>query len=43
MDVYVDQILGEGQPHDYFYSNPEVIVRAHQYLGIRALTDIGAI
>lgn len=26
MDVYVNQILGEGQPHDYFYSNPEVIV-----------------
>jgi hypothetical protein len=27
MDVYVDQIIGQGQPHDYFYTNPEVIVR----------------
>ena len=26
MDVYVDQIIGQGQPHDYFYTNPEVIV-----------------
>jgi len=26
MDVYVNQILGQGQPHDYFYTSPEVIV-----------------
>jgi mannan endo-1,4-beta-mannosidase len=42
MDVYVNQILGEGQPHDYFYSNPYVIVR-DQYLTIWFLTDIGVI
>ena len=29
MDVYVNQILGQGQPHDYFYTNPEIIVRFH--------------
>ncbi|KAF5365398.1 hypothetical protein D9757_011668 [Collybiopsis confluens] len=25
MDVYVNQILGQGQPHDFFYTNPTVI------------------
>lgn len=26
MDVYVHQILGRGQPHDYFYTNTKVMV-----------------
>ncbi|KAG1821892.1 glycoside hydrolase family 5 protein [Suillus subaureus] len=34
MDVYVDQILGEGQPHDYFYSNPEVIAAFQNYVKV---------
>ncbi|EGN99795.1 glycoside hydrolase family 5 protein [Serpula lacrymans var. lacrymans S7.3] len=32
MDVYVDQILGEGQPHDYFYTNSEVIAAYQNYV-----------
>lgn len=34
MDVYVNQILGEGQPHDYFYSNPEVIAAFQNYVKV---------
>ncbi|KAG1747073.1 glycoside hydrolase family 5 protein [Suillus paluster] len=34
MDVYVNQILGEGQPHDYFYSNPEVIAAFQNYVRV---------
>ncbi|KAJ8586937.1 glycoside hydrolase family 5 protein [Rhizopogon salebrosus TDB-379] len=34
MDVYVNQILGEGQPHDYFYSNPEVISAFQNYVKV---------
>lgn len=30
MDVYVNQILGSGQPHDYFYTNANVIVSNFQ-------------
>ena len=26
MDVYVNQIVGSGQPHDLFYTNANVIV-----------------
>jgi hypothetical protein len=26
MDVYVNQIVGNGQPHDYFYTNEKVLV-----------------
>lgn len=26
MDVYVNQLLGNGSPHDWFYSNTTVIV-----------------
>ncbi|KIJ66718.1 glycoside hydrolase family 5 protein [Hydnomerulius pinastri MD-312] len=34
MDVYVNQILGEGQPHDYFYSNSEVITAYQNYVKV---------
>ncbi|KAG2064928.1 glycoside hydrolase family 5 protein [Suillus decipiens] len=34
MDVYVDQILGEGQPHDYFYSHPKVIAAFQNYVKV---------
>lgn len=26
MDVYVNQLLGTGSPHDWFYSNTTVVV-----------------
>ncbi|KAI0044232.1 glycoside hydrolase family 5 protein [Auriscalpium vulgare] len=32
MDVYVNQILGSGQPHDYFYSNSQVISAYKNYV-----------
>ncbi|KAH7925544.1 glycoside hydrolase family 5 protein [Leucogyrophana mollusca] len=32
MDVYVNQIIGQGQPHDYFYTNPEVIAAYKNYV-----------
>ncbi|KAH7912403.1 glycoside hydrolase family 5 protein [Hygrophoropsis aurantiaca] len=32
MDVYVNQIIGQGQPHDYFYTNPEVIAAYQNYV-----------
>ncbi|EIW75756.1 hypothetical protein CONPUDRAFT_180574 [Coniophora puteana RWD-64-598 SS2] len=32
MDVYVNSILGYGQPHDYFYSNPDVIAAYKNYV-----------
>lgn len=33
MDVYVNQLLGQGEPHDWFYSNATVVVRgmAHTF------------
>ncbi|KAH7920409.1 glycoside hydrolase family 5 protein [Leucogyrophana mollusca] len=34
MDVYVNQILGYGQPHDYFYSNSEVITAYQNYVKV---------
>ncbi|KAJ3795298.1 glycoside hydrolase [Lentinula aff. detonsa] len=32
MDVYVDQLLGQGQPHDYFYTNATVIAAYKNYV-----------
>ncbi|KAF9223521.1 glycoside hydrolase family 5 protein [Gyrodon lividus] len=32
MDVYVNQIVGKGQPHDYFYTNSEVIAAYQSYV-----------
>ncbi|KIK68453.1 glycoside hydrolase family 5 protein [Collybiopsis luxurians FD-317 M1] len=32
MDVYVNQILGQGQPHDFFYTNPTVIAAYKNYV-----------
>ncbi|KAF5378245.1 hypothetical protein D9757_009166 [Collybiopsis confluens] len=32
MDVYVNQILGQGQPHDFFYTNPTVIAAFKNYV-----------
>ncbi|KAI0043653.1 glycoside hydrolase family 5 protein [Auriscalpium vulgare] len=32
MDVYVNQILGSGQPHDYFYTNSQVINAYKNYV-----------
>ncbi|KAI0066115.1 CEL4a mannanase [Artomyces pyxidatus] len=32
MDVYVTQILGAGQPHDYFYTNAKVIAAYKNYI-----------
>jgi len=32
MDMYVNSILGYGQPHDYFYSNSEVITAYKKYI-----------
>ena len=29
MDVYVNQIVGNGQPHDYFYTNEKVLVSVY--------------
>ena len=29
MDVYVNQIIGNGQPHDYFYTNEKVLVSVY--------------
>ncbi|KAI9567337.1 glycoside hydrolase family 5 protein [Boletus coccyginus] len=34
MDVYVNQILGQGQPHDYFYTSPEVIAAYQDYVKV---------
>ncbi|KAF8440316.1 glycoside hydrolase family 5 protein [Boletus edulis BED1] len=34
MDVYVDQILGQGQPHDYFYTDPKVIAAYKKYVKV---------
>ncbi|EGN99845.1 glycoside hydrolase family 5 protein [Serpula lacrymans var. lacrymans S7.3] len=34
MDVYVNQIIGQGQPHDYFYTNPEVIAAYQNYVKV---------
>ncbi|KAG6374324.1 glycoside hydrolase superfamily [Boletus reticuloceps] len=34
MDVYVDQILGQGQPHDYFYTDPTVITAYKKYVEV---------
>ncbi|KAG2354587.1 glycoside hydrolase family 5 protein [Suillus spraguei] len=34
MGVYVDQILGIGQPHDYFYSHPKVIAAFQTYVKV---------
>ncbi|KAJ4488580.1 glycoside hydrolase [Lentinula lateritia] len=32
MDVYVNQILGQGSPHDYFYTNATVIAAYKNYV-----------
>ncbi|KAJ4490111.1 glycoside hydrolase [Lentinula aciculospora] len=32
MDVYVNQLLGQGSPHDYFYTNATVIAFVTRYL-----------
>ncbi|KAJ3879236.1 glycoside hydrolase [Lentinula edodes] len=32
MDVYVNQLLGQGQPHDYFYTNATVIAAYKTYV-----------
>ncbi|KIK62666.1 glycoside hydrolase family 5 protein [Collybiopsis luxurians FD-317 M1] len=32
MDVYVNQLLGQGQPHDFFYTNPTVIAAYKNYV-----------
>jgi mannan endo-1,4-beta-mannosidase len=32
MDVYVNQLLGQGSPHDFFYSNPTVIAAYKNYV-----------
>ncbi|KAJ3739652.1 glycoside hydrolase [Lentinula detonsa] len=32
MDVYVNQLLGQGQPHDYFYTNATVIAAYKNYV-----------
>ncbi|KAF9078684.1 glycoside hydrolase family 5 protein [Rhodocollybia butyracea] len=32
MDVYVDQLLGQGQPHDWFFSNTTVIAAYKNYV-----------
>jgi len=29
MDTYVNQIVGEGQPHDYFYTNPQIMAATY--------------
>ncbi|KIJ67923.1 glycoside hydrolase family 5 protein [Hydnomerulius pinastri MD-312] len=34
MDVYVNQIIGQGQPHDYFYTNPEVMTAYQNYVKV---------
>lgn len=34
MDVYVNQLVGSGQPHDLFYTNAKVMVRNSQILHI---------
>ena len=31
-DVYVTQLLGSGQPHDFFYSNATVIAAYKNYV-----------
>ncbi|KAF9234130.1 glycoside hydrolase family 5 protein [Melanogaster broomeanus] len=32
MDVYVNQILGTGQPHDYFYTDSKIIAAFQNYV-----------
>ncbi|KAF8836771.1 glycoside hydrolase family 5 protein [Paxillus ammoniavirescens] len=32
MDVYVNQIIGRGQPHDYFYTNSQIIAAYQNYV-----------
>ncbi|THH08393.1 hypothetical protein EW146_g9009 [Bondarzewia mesenterica] len=32
MDVYVNQIIGSGQPHDYFYTNANVVAAYKKYI-----------
>ncbi|KAF5365392.1 hypothetical protein D9757_011670 [Collybiopsis confluens] len=32
MDVYVNQLVGQGQPHDFFYTNPTVIAAYKNYV-----------
>ncbi|KAF8837775.1 glycoside hydrolase family 5 protein [Paxillus ammoniavirescens] len=32
MDTYVNQIVGEGQPHDYFYTNPQIMAAYKNYV-----------
>ncbi|KAF9062870.1 glycoside hydrolase family 5 protein [Rhodocollybia butyracea] len=32
MDVYVNQLLGQGQPHDFFYTNPTVMAAYKNYV-----------
>ncbi|KIJ67924.1 glycoside hydrolase family 5 protein [Hydnomerulius pinastri MD-312] len=32
MDVYVNQLIGQGQPHDYFYTNSAVISAYKNYI-----------
>ncbi|KAG9315065.1 glycoside hydrolase family 5 protein [Chiua virens] len=34
MDVYVNQIIGQGQPHDYFYTNPDIIAAYQEYVKV---------
>ena len=34
MDVYVNQIAGNGQPHDYFYTNQKILVSVYLRLPI---------
>ncbi|KAF9234133.1 glycoside hydrolase family 5 protein [Melanogaster broomeanus] len=34
MDVYVNQILGTGQPHDYFYTDSKIIAAFQNYIKV---------
>ncbi|KIK99162.1 glycoside hydrolase family 5 protein [Paxillus rubicundulus Ve08.2h10] len=34
MDTYVNQIVGKGQPHDYFYTNPQIMAAYKDYVKV---------